>query len=172
MSPRLIKNFMDEVVREVNASVWGRDLELLEVSGQSWQLSQLLFADDTALVADSEEKLCRLVSAFGRVCERRKLRVNVGKSKVMRCSRDVDASRISVRLNGELLEEVQCFKYLGSQVEKIELVETEVKSRVKEGCKVLGALKSVMRCRTLGIYKCLYIKSFGECYKQFHLLMC
>ena len=62
----------------------------------------------------------------------------------MRCSRDVDASRISVSLNGELLVEVQCFKYLGSQVEKIELVETEVKSRVKEGCKVLGALKSVM----------------------------
>ena len=36
-------------------------------------------------MADSEEKLCRLVSEFGRVCERRKLRVNVGKSKVMRC---------------------------------------------------------------------------------------
>ena len=30
---------------------------------------------------------CRLVSEFGRACERRKLRANVGKSKVMRCSR-------------------------------------------------------------------------------------
>ena len=49
-------------------------------------INQLLFTDDTALVADSEEKLCRLVSEFGRVCERRKLRLNVGKSKVMRCS--------------------------------------------------------------------------------------
>ena len=39
----------------------------------------MLFADDTALVADSEEKLCRLVSEFGRVCERKKLRVNIGK---------------------------------------------------------------------------------------------
>ena len=29
-----------------------------------------------------------LVSEIGRVCERRKLRVNVGKSKVMRCSRN------------------------------------------------------------------------------------
>ena len=38
-------------------------------------------------MVDSEEKLCRLVSEFSRVCERRKLRVNVGKSKVMRCSR-------------------------------------------------------------------------------------
>ena len=38
-------------------------------------------------MADSEEKLCRLKSEFGRVCERRKLKVNVGKSKVMRWSR-------------------------------------------------------------------------------------
>ena len=77
--------------------------------------------------------------------------MNVGKSKVMRCSRDVDASRIIVRLNGELLEEKQCFEYMGFQVKKIELVETEVKSRVKEGFKVLGALKSKMLCRSLGM---------------------
>ena len=38
-------------------------------------------------MADSEDKLCRLVSGFGRICERRNLRVNVGKSKVVRCSR-------------------------------------------------------------------------------------
>ena len=51
------------------------------------RLTSCYFADDRALVADSEEKLCRLVSEFGRVCERRKLKVNVGKSKVMSCSR-------------------------------------------------------------------------------------
>ena len=39
-----------------------------------------------SLVADLEE-MCRLVSEFGGVCVRRKLKVNVGKSKVMRCSR-------------------------------------------------------------------------------------
>ena len=41
-------------------------------------------------MADSEEKLCSLVSEFGTLCERRKLRVNVGKSKGMRCSRYVN----------------------------------------------------------------------------------
>ena len=65
----------------------GKELELLSAYGGRVEINQLLFADDTALVADSEEKLCRLVSEFGRVCERRKLRVNVGKRKVMRCSR-------------------------------------------------------------------------------------
>ena len=57
------------------------------VNDGRFEINQLLFADDAALVADSEDKLCRLVSEFGKVCVRRKLRVNVGKSKVMRCSR-------------------------------------------------------------------------------------
>ena len=53
---------------------------------------------------------------FGRVCERKKLKVNVGKSKVMRCSRYGNGDRIHVILKGEPLEEVDYFKYLGSLV--------------------------------------------------------
>ena len=41
---------------------------------------------------------------------RRKLRVNVGKSKVMRCSRYGNGDRMHVILNGEPLQEVDCFK--------------------------------------------------------------
>ena len=40
----------------------------------------------------------------------------VDKNKVMRCSRYASVSGIHVRLNGELLVEVECFKYLGPQV--------------------------------------------------------
>ena len=94
---------------------------------------QLLFADDTALVADSQEKLCRLVSEFGRVCERIKLRVNVGKSKVMRFSRYGNGDRMHVILNGEPLAEVNCFKYLGSQVAADGGCERDVVHRMNEG---------------------------------------
>ena len=87
MSPWLFNVYMDGVVREVNVRVLWKGLELLSANGFRFEINHLLFADDTALVADSEEKLCRLMSDFGRVCERRKLRVNVGKSKVMRCSK-------------------------------------------------------------------------------------
>ena len=48
-------------------------MELLSVDGGRFEINQLLFADDTALVAVPEEKLCRLVSEFGRVYKRRKL---------------------------------------------------------------------------------------------------
>ena len=44
----------------------GKWLELGSENGGRFEINQLLFADHTALVADSEEKLCRLVSEFGR----------------------------------------------------------------------------------------------------------
>ena len=77
MSPWLFNVYMDGVVREVNVRVLGKGLELRSANGSRFEINQLLFADDTALVADSEEKSCRLVSEFGRLCERRKLGVNV-----------------------------------------------------------------------------------------------
>ena len=80
------------MAREVNARVFGKGLELLSVNDGRFEINELLFADATALVADSEQKFCTLVTELGTVCERRKLRVNVGKSIVMRCSRHVNGA--------------------------------------------------------------------------------
>ena len=70
MSPWLFNVYIDGVVRKVNVRVIGKGPELLSANGGRFEINQLLFADDTALVADSEEKLCTLVSEFGRVCEK------------------------------------------------------------------------------------------------------
>ena len=104
----------------MNVRALGKGLELLSASGGRFEINQLLFADNTALVADSEEKLCRLVSEFGRVCERRKFRVNVGKSKVMRCSRYGNLDRMHVILTGEPLEGVDYFKSWGRKWQPME----------------------------------------------------
>ena len=47
--------YIDGVVREVNARVLGHGLEWIDANDNAWQLNQL-FADDTVVVADSEEK--------------------------------------------------------------------------------------------------------------------
>ena len=160
MSPWLFNIYIDGVVREVNARVFGKGVRLTDTNGNDWEMNQLLFADDTVVMADSEEKLCQLVSEFGRVCKRRKLRVNVGKSKVMRCSRYGSDARLNVMLDGEMLEEVDQFKYLGSVIAAKGDVGEDVTNRVKEGCKVLGALNSVIRNRSLGmnVKRALYEK--------------
>ena len=51
---------MDGVVREVNVRVLGKGLELLSANGGRFEINQLLFADDTALVTDSEDKFTSL----------------------------------------------------------------------------------------------------------------
>ena len=128
----LFNVYMDGVGREVNVRVLGKGLELLNVNGGRFEINQLLSADDTALVPDSEDKLCRLVSEFGRVCGRRKLIVNVGNCKVMRCSRYGNGVRMHVILRGDPLEEVDCLKYLGSQVAADTGCERDVVHRMNE----------------------------------------
>ena len=71
-------------------------------------------------MADSEGKLYRLVSDFGRVYERRKLGVNVVKSKVMMCSRYGNGGRIHVIINSELLEEVDILNTWGYMCQLVE----------------------------------------------------
>ena len=74
------------------------------------------------------------MTEFGRVCERRKLRANVGMSKVMRFTRNEDGARLNGMLNGEALEGVDHFKYLGSVIAATGGVEADVRHRVNEGC--------------------------------------
>ena len=63
-----------------------------------------------------------------------RLRVNVGKSEVVRCSRNGIGDRMHVIvLNCEPLEEVDCFKYLGSQVAADGGCKRDVVQRMNEG---------------------------------------
>lgn len=74
-----------------------------------------------------------------RLCERRKLPVNVGKRKVIRCSRSTYAIGSRVRLDGEMLEEVECFKYMGSHLAKTGGVVSEMGCGVKKSVLEVGA---------------------------------
>ena len=63
-----------------------------------------------------------------------------------------------VILSGEPLEEVDCFKYLGSQVAADGGCERDVVHRMNEGNRSWVVLKSVLTNRLLGVKvkKCLY----------------
>ena len=69
---------VDGVVREVNTRLLVKEIVLLPINGGKFEINPLLFADDTTPATDSEDNLCKLVSDFGRVCQQKKLSVNVG----------------------------------------------------------------------------------------------
>ena len=86
--------------------------------------------------------------------------MNVGRSKAMRCTRNKGGDRLNVMLSGKALKEVDQFKYLGSVIAANGGVEADVCHRVNERCKVLGALKGVVKNRGLGMNakKVLYVE--------------
>ncbi len=81
-SPWLFNIYMDGCIREMKVRVWDLDAGL-NVRGVEQPVVTGLYADDTVLLAESEGMLQRIVHEFDRVCKRRKLKVNAGKSKVM-----------------------------------------------------------------------------------------
>ena len=76
MSPWLVNVYMDGVMKEVKMGMGRRRVRELRFPG-------LLYADDLVLCGESEEDLRVMVGQFAKVCRRRGLKVNAGKSKMM-----------------------------------------------------------------------------------------
>ena len=59
-------------------------------SKDEWIIEWLMFAEKTMLLGDDVKKLQKLVNDFGRHNKKRKLTINVDKSKVMKVSKNGD----------------------------------------------------------------------------------
>lgn len=77
-----------------------------------------------------------MVSEFGRVCVRRKLRVNMNKSKVLGLVLQRQVS-LGESLNGENVKEVRCFRYLEIDLAANGTMEVEESHRMGKEVKVL-----------------------------------
>ena len=92
-----------------------------------------------------------LITEFNIVCKKRKLKVSADKSKVMLFANAQKRERLNLRLNGEMLEEVESFKYLGSTIGKNGGVVEDVIGRVNDGAKVTDAMKRLWKGGFLGV---------------------
>ena len=73
---------MNGVMKEVKMGMGRRGVKFLE-DGRERRLPGLLYADDLVLCGESEKNLRVMVGQFAKVCRRRGLKVNAGKSKVI-----------------------------------------------------------------------------------------
>ncbi|KAK3896274.1 hypothetical protein Pcinc_000018 [Petrolisthes cinctipes] len=130
--------------------------------GPWWQV----FADDTVLMAESERELQRVVDEFQSVYKRRKLKVNVGKSKVMVFEKTktevIDfatpyrvavptGTECEITLGGERMEEVREFKYLGTVLCNHGSMEEKIRERAVRSRQVIGALGRIMKGRSVSM---------------------
>ncbi|WP_176721706.1 hypothetical protein, partial [Microcystis aeruginosa] len=71
------------------------------------------YADDKAIVWDSERGLQLLVSALNEKAREYDIKINVNNTKVMRFTKGKKA-KLTIRVDEEKLEQIDKFPYLGS----------------------------------------------------------
>ena len=71
------------------------DLESMKVGGMN--INNIRYADDTVLIADTEEKLQRLVDRLDEECRGVGLKINMDKTEVMGVTKRKEQLRINVK---------------------------------------------------------------------------
>ena len=69
----------------------------------------------------------------------------------MVAGRDAGPLSLNIQLNGDSLEEVQSFKYLGSCFSSDGGVKEDVSMRVGEGMRTFGAMKKLWNVRNVNV---------------------
>src|SRR5215469_11583912 len=139
MSPWLFNVYMDGIVREVKKECVEEGLNLQsESGGLHWRMNMLLYADDTVLMGKTEESLQKLVTLFNRLCEKRKVRINGDKSKVMRVGTNGWVMDMGIRIGRVRVKQEECIKYLAVVISAEGDGRQEFDHRLKEGNRALG----------------------------------
>ena len=114
----------------------------IKIAGRN--ISNLRYADDTTLVAESEEELKSLLMKVKEESEKLGLKLNIQKTRIMASS-----PITSWQINGETVETVADFGFLGSQITADGDCSHEIKRRLVLGREFMTNLDSVLKAETL-----------------------
>ena len=107
LSPTLFGLFINDLADDLNAS--GKGIKLNEYL----TIALFLYADDLAIMAESEEDLQVMLSILDRWCKKWRMRVNVSKTKIVHFrTTKQPRTTFQFNLNNETVECVDKYKYL------------------------------------------------------------
>ena len=111
----------------------------------AWRtISNLRYADDTTLMAESEEELKSLLMKVKEESEKVGLKLNIQKTKIM-----ASGPITSWEIDGETVETVSDFIFLGSKIPADGDCSHEIKRRLLLGRKVMTNLDSIFKSRDI-----------------------
>ena len=112
-------------------------------------INTLRYADDTTLMADSEEKLKRLLMKVKEVSEKAGLKRNIKKKKKQKTTKILPSSTItSWQIEGEKVEAVTDFIFFGSKITADGDCSHEIKRCLLLGRKAMTNLDSLFKAET------------------------
>ena len=107
-------------------------------------INNLKYADDTTLMAESEEELKRLLMKVKEESEKVGLKLNIQKTKIMG-----SGPITSWQIDGETVETVTDFIFWGSKITVDGDCSHEIKRRLLPGRKVMTNLDSILKNRDI-----------------------
>ena len=120
------------------------------MSSGNLQISDLEFADDAAILADTLEMLTGALETLGTELEPLGLRISWVKTKLQIFNDTLDDAVSSVSVCGNNVDCIHRFTYLGSDISDCASCGPEVNRRIGRACGVMDSLdKGVWRCRYL-----------------------
>ena len=114
----------------------------IKIAGRN--INQLRYADDTTLMAESEEELKSLLMKMKEESEKVGLKLNIQKTKIM-----ASGPITSWEIDGETVETVSDFIFLGSKITTDDDCSHEIKRRLLLGRKVMTNLDSIFKSRDI-----------------------
>ena len=114
----------------------------IKIAGRN--INNLRYADDTTLMAESEEELKSLLMKVKEETEKMGLKFNIQKTKIM-----ASGPITSWELDGETLETVSDFIFLGSKITADGDYSHEIKRHLLLGRKVMTNLDSIFKSRDI-----------------------
>ena len=114
----------------------------IKIAGRN--INNLRCADDTTLMAESEEELKNFLMKVKEESEKGGLKVNIQKTKVM-----ASGPITSWQIDGEIVEIVTAFIFLGSKITADGDCSHEIKRRLLLGRKAMTNLDSVLKSRDI-----------------------
>ena len=114
----------------------------IKIAGRN--INNLRYADDTTLMAESEEELKSLLMQVKVESEKVGLKLNIQKKKIM-----ASGPIISWEVDGETVETVADFIFLGSKITAVGDCSHEIKRRVLLRRKIMTNLDSILKSRNI-----------------------
>ena len=114
----------------------------IKIAGRN--INNLSYADDTTLMAESEEELKSLLMKVKEESEKVGLKLNIQKTKVM-----ASGPITSWQIDGETVETVADFLFLSSKITADGDCSHEIKRHLLLGRKVMINLDSILKCRDI-----------------------
>ena len=107
-------------------------------------INNLRYADDTTLIAESEEELKNLLIKVKEESKKAGLKLNIHKTKIM-----ASVPITSWQIEGETMETVTDFIFLGSKITAVGECSHEIKRRLLLGRKAMTNLDSILKNRDI-----------------------